>query len=407
MTFTQIRFTIVAFLACCACLLSLSSWALAITNEKPIPAQDSPVIPSPFDATGLTARPGETAEEILLRAHNYDPGAVAMASIGYAKGIGGFPKDHNLAAAWAGLASNMNMQSVSALSNLVINEETGETSSDRLCGEAQHSPFVPLFKQAGILDVERLCVTTVPEGDWLKDLYAWSAAQNKRIIELLRTGAERRLSSEEYQKLFGSTADCVTKPPLLFYAATTHDWESETPDWRLERMLSFFSNTHCADDKIETAATLLLLQYFNTEPEAVLELFRKAHQGDPAAIRTMAMNYYTGEQGFPCMKFLSERWTTISAWRGDPRAMEMMAAFAIGDASDGAAVWLVAAGEFGSERAKSLSVDVMQAASKLFPHTVDELQKRGMALAERIRKRMAESGQQQNTTVQQQGTGEQ
>ena len=52
---------------------------------------------NPFAATGLLAHPDETAEEILIRAHNQDGDAVPLVVAGYTMGIGGFPQDSFLA----------------------------------------------------------------------------------------------------------------------------------------------------------------------------------------------------------------------------------------------------------------------------------------------------------------------
>ena len=397
------RLTIIIFFTCCICLPNLSSWAEADTNAKPVPVQDTFATASPFDATGLTVRPGETAEEILLRAHNYDPGAVLMTAIGYERGIGGFPKDHGLAIGWFIAADNMGLQGVSALSNLTIRDETGWPAPENICANARHSPFAPLLKQADLLDIEYLCTKTIPVSTDVEKFYAAKPARQKKTIDLLRVGSGRRLSREEYQKLSDDLDVHKPKPPLFFYAATTHDWESETPDWRPERMISFFSYNKEVNDKERRAGTLFLLQHFNTDPEVALELFHKAHMGDPGAIRAMAMNYYTGEQGFPCVQLLSERWINIGGYQGDPQAMEVAASLGIERGLSGEE-WLFAAGEFGSERAKALSTTVMQTTSIILGCTVDELQKRGMTLAERIRKHIAEPGQQQYVPVPQQDT---
>ncbi|MDL2316363.1 hypothetical protein LJC59_04705 [Desulfovibrio sp. OttesenSCG-928-A18] len=53
-----------------------------------------------FAASGLLISPDESAEAILLRAHQLDADAMLLAVLGYADGRGGFPKAVSLGTEW-------------------------------------------------------------------------------------------------------------------------------------------------------------------------------------------------------------------------------------------------------------------------------------------------------------------
>ena len=402
MTLAQFRLTKVAFLACYICLFSLSPWALAATNEKSISAHDSPVTASPFDATGLTARPGETAEEILLRAHGYDPGAVAMTITGYAKGIGGFPKSSLLASGWAYTASDMGMRSTSIFAELAIDRPL-DWRSARECADALQSPFVSAFKQANILDVAAVCIPSLPAKPKDPGFYARRGEANLtngRTITLLRKAAAGKANAEECEELPRNFSAEHAKPILFFYAATTHDWERETPDWQPERLISFIQKSTCP--QWEKTAETFLLQHFSADKPSALELFRKAHNGDPAAMRIMAINYYTGGQNFPNARFLAEMWIFFGAMQGDSGSMELKAVLETGGRSTAkeAGMWMDAAARFGDESTRATAEAYIRALETPDQSLTEAIMREaGSKLAQHIRDVMAESGQQHNTTV--------
>jgi hypothetical protein len=361
---------------------------------------------SVFADTGLLARPDESAEEILMRAHNQDIGAMLSAMIGYRQGIGGFPRRQAAAAMWSLAVARFNLPSVYAFTILttVDNDDLKEDETAEYmaaCDYALRGRYAPLFKQAEIFDAERACAELAGR---VRRTPAWQAVYDKGLTRLRDMQAQTQKTVALAGRLVDSPmtkedeaayaqGDFGDPDIFVFYAATTHDPETEAPDWSCERLLRLISSQSEgseAQTELRFAARSALTARLGTDTGQSSALIRRAHAGEPEAERVMGLNYLTGSQGFPVDANLQNIWIRYSAMHGDVRSMELRAVdlFA-GDYPKAAWIWAKLVCEFGDENAVSRAGRIAAELEKLL--TPAELEAREKRLKELLRQIFAHS----------------
>lgn len=356
-------------------LLSLFLIASAANAYAADGAQDA----SSFARTGLLAHPGETAEEILLRAHELDTGAIALAVAGYGKGIGGFPKFRAAATSWSVLASRMGLSQSAAFLFLMRDggdaPEEGESAEWlAACEYGRTSRLAPLFKAAGIFDIERECerllVFKKKDAAWEKEYEAeladWrsTAEESRAYISRARRLVSQQLTAEDEAAFDRGDFDSLDF--LFFYAATTHDPERESPDWRAEKLLSFLrarkKENSDVSRELERGAMLALMRRLGADAAPALDLIRRTHEGNAEAARAMGMDYLNGDMRFPLSSQLANVWLRYGAMAGDARCMELraMQLYAAGDGRY-AWIWAKLASEYGDKDMQRRVGEILQA----------------------------------------------
>ena len=349
---------------------------------------------SPFARTGLLAHPGETAEEILLRAHELDAGAIALTVAGYSKGIGGFPEFRAAATSWSVLASRMGLSQSAAF--LFLMRDSGDAPQDNesaewlaTCEYGKTSRFSPLFKEAGIFDIERECHRLLSfkrkDAAWEKEYQAeladWrsTAEESGAYISRARRLVSQQLTAEDETAFDRSDFDNLDF--FFFYAATTHDPEREPPDWRADRLLRFLrerkKENSDASRELERGAMLALMRRLGADASPALDAIRRTHSDNAGAARVMGMNYLNGGMNFPLSSHLANVWLRYGAMAGDARCMELRAVqlYVVGDGRY-AWIWAKLAFEYGDEDMQQRVGEILQAVEQnLSPDTIDARQK--------------------------------
>lgn len=307
-----------------ATLLALAGFAFCLAFGVARVADAEPVL-HPFAQTGLTARPDESAEEILLRAHEGDARAISLVVAGYSMGVGGFPRWINLAEQWTEYAFKLGAVQTSSFCRLLTNDKTTQkkryekdSAAQVPCEFVEGSPLIPGFREAGLFDAEKLCARILGDrqGELLpawKTLYedqkrviSGQAAQTKADVKLMRELVARPITREELVDLLARNW-AQSREKLVFFAATTHDIEAGTPDWKNERVESFIrvqregpfypagkegaASSGVSVVELVKTAEAMLNRRENFNREAALELVRNAHAGDAQAAFDLA-GYY-------------------------------------------------------------------------------------------------------------------
>ena len=329
---------------------------------------------SPFAATGLLVRPDESAEEILLRAHQLDAQAIILTIVGYLRGLGGFPKDRGLALAWGGwlpYLDSFNSMHLLALMALEGDDIPDRDIGARLanCTFATGDDLAAFLKEKGLFDVKPFCdnlekrKSSCP--DWEKE-YNGLRERGQSVEKNLRTAKtavrafrDKPCSPSLLEDLMAAR-ESAPSDVLAFYAATTHDPAKDAPDWSADRLLLFLDRLDsCARygseekksapkyedpstkiamlaDSAKKAATNLLC----LDREKVLSVIRNAHSGvriaaangGPgnsdarlAAVRAMAIHYRDGSPGFVQSSMLASMWMRYAAQENDGKSMLLLA----------------------------------------------------------------------------------
>ena len=166
----------------------------------------------------------------------------------------------------------------------------------------------------------------------------------------------------------------------LFWAATTHDPNKEPPDWNTQRALNLMEERRKIDARSwwPKAASDALTEWLLFDPAPVKETIRRAHQGDMVAMRRMAKNYLTAEDGFPWQENVAVIWLENAAYRGDAVSM---AALAIDDYNVSRDLdrdacgwgWTVLAQEYGDGRVREVGVWLQeQLEARMQPQTTEK-----------------------------------
>lgn len=276
---------------------------------------------APFVNTGLV-RQDESPEDIVMRAHQRDPNAMALVSAGYAWGICGFPRDARLASSWAGqliLSGNTAAAAFSGAQIWSSRRPTSMTLGEKLAEYALARDYAhaDAFKKAHIFDLAMLAPHLEAEKkhfpNWEKDfktrtaLFEKTNAAVNAAMTTMRALTSRPATLEE-QKSIQETAKDIPVDSLLFYSATSHaPIAGGSPDWRPERLLAFViaqttSNAPTSQTVLpefadlvkaagDAAATVAMPQ------SAVKNLIALAHGGDVDAMQKLANLYDNGAPG--------------------------------------------------------------------------------------------------------------
>jgi hypothetical protein len=290
-------------------------------------AQLRPLADSPFAQTGLTAFPGERPEEILVRAHAGDVRAMALVVTGYHFGMEGFPHDERLAVEWLYQVFQLGAIRADGFLGTMVQADQPVTeriaTKTAMCALGKESFFASIFKEAGIFDIEDRCrqLNAAPTADET----TWSAQHQEKItywrrvaedhtagITMMRELQSRSATQEEVHLLEITATDQFYLSRNLkwyiFYAATTHDIESESPDWSDARLMALTNKQNNALLPLRDSIEEAIILHATFEPSTALDIIRRAHAGDSHAMLTMARNYTAGEMGFPRSSGLSLYW---------------------------------------------------------------------------------------------------
>jgi TPR repeat protein len=313
-----------------------------------------------FEESGLLAHPGETAPEILMRAHKREPDAMFLAASGYGSGICGFPKNIFLANEWVQeLAALGNTEAAAHVSIQVW--LAGPRHLDSLggiladCVLARESVYMDILRKTGA-DLDEHCEKvaefkpTIPgwEEEYSGRLKEWRSlkAQGQAVARLMRELRFRPATPREQEELAVFVREFFSDT-LLFLAATTHNPDKEPPDWSAERLMAFLEEQRIGLEKarqdgnkdfrpgfaglIHEAGEVVVRQMTNAFGDTA-ELIRKAHSEDIPSVYALAERYANGTAGFIKSERLSELWLMHAALLGDKKAAWALAAkfFAVG-----------------------------------------------------------------------------
>ncbi|MDR2572985.1 MAG: hypothetical protein LBC94_01345 [Desulfovibrio sp.] len=308
-----------------------------------------------FQKTRLLAHPGETAAQILIRAHKREPDAVFLVVLGYIWGAHGFPRDIFLAIAWLEQLRALEYTPVVHLltvlmgASLDLDVPTALGSGVHLadCGLAREASHADMLKNAGLFDLDAICAQTEKAASKFSEVHKKNYAERlaevakhkneiQSVISLMRELRSRPATLDEQEKIVRFTRE-YSVDTALFFAATNHSPGKGQPDWSAEKLLAFFiaqredlTRKHQAEvDKPE-----MLREFFNLTREAG-EVFRRrltnatgnaealitnAHLGDIPSIRAVAAHYANGTADFIKFRQLSNYWLQHAAMRADGEA---------------------------------------------------------------------------------------
>lgn len=326
-----------------------------------VPAKAGPTVSPLFVSSGLLAKADESAEEILLRAHQFDRGALILSIIGYYHGIGGFPKSPNLAAEWTSQFVKANDLESLSLFMLMMPADPAEeegifAEKFALCPVALSSSLAPLLKNEGLFDAGQLCAdleqkqNSTPNRDkrHAEITEVMKAVQDAQrdLIHAVRAFRDEPCSQESTTALYKAQQKAMPDSAPL-YAATTHNPSTEPPDWSADRLLLFLDKltlctqqaTQATDaDREKAVRTVDWLTFLTRESivnslaqdrEELLATIRTAHnlfeQDALKAMRVMAAHYQEGSPGFPLNGVLSDLWLQHAAFAVDRESRLLLA----------------------------------------------------------------------------------
>ncbi len=281
---------------------------------------------NPFAATGLLANPDETAEEILIRAHKQDGDAVILAVTGYALGIGGFPKDNML-------ASNINHDyrpsgwEYTFQFLKLLNEPDGvqpPTPDPEECLIASRSSVAPLFKQAGIFDLDSVCADVGYAADLGPDFIKFDFYENLSLSEW----PDHTLSKDEAELiqldlgLPGSGLHWEIERALI-----DRELAGSQQILNLMKFLDRQADNEMSNSQLHAFITDAALNISSAQlnTDLVKNIIRKAHQGDALSALQMAENYRIGAFGFPKDYYMAVKWLERAASLGSRKAVDNLA----------------------------------------------------------------------------------
>ena len=344
-------------------LVSLCSFAIFFSTTGTAFSTVSTKDPAPnalaLAATELLGIENATAEDILLLAHNRDTRAMALAATGYARGVGGFPKNADLATAWSWVALRHAAPETAFTVQLMLLKEANFDNKQHgvflsLCEQAKKSVLTNFFSENDFFDVEKECVAPEKikhsnlkfenELDVANQLLEKGKQELVPVIKLIREKAFRPMSPNEGES-FKKAVKSMTLEEIIFFAVTTHDPAHEAPDWSIERWLAlldvcnipfketgtlhaFFGEqgwevanalhnwlvAQRVENQQETRRVISLAHYVISSPG------EKSPEGF-VALRTMVRNYRYGFLGFVASVRLSNIWDLQGALNKDVESM--------------------------------------------------------------------------------------
>lgn len=316
----------------CAALLFSHSIAQAQASLKNEPS---------FAATGLLAFPGETAEDILFRAHAYDSEAIVLASIGYCKGLHGFPHDPGLALAWSQRLLVLGNAQAAALTAFLATEEMlGAEEAEqqmKMCLGIKDNPLVDVLRTVHIADVGASCARlrkTIPEksmeaiSEKAETLWHKGEQSSQETVPLIRSLLTRKATEADLQKM-EDVAFPLSPTDIVFLVVTTHNPASGKPDPSPERLMRFLMAQKKSTAPDELVSALIkapdMLAYLGGFSPELKEAARLAHSGDYAAMRVLAESYAYGTHGVPLDITMNAAWLRHAAFTGDSMSMLSLA----------------------------------------------------------------------------------
>lgn len=303
-----------------------------------------------FAASGLLARTNESAEEILLRAHQNDRNAIVLAVLGYYQGLGDFPKSLHLASGWVSQLAKVNDPDALCILTLMLWEKSEVPDMDlgglsAMCPYALKSPLADFLQQSGISDTWRFCEeleknrSATPEQGHRHaestEALQIIAQDQSTIIKATRDFRDKPCSPNLAEDFY--TAQQKVLPEfIVFYAATTHNTATETPDWSVNRLMLFLDKLNAcqhlsakgsaaavdADQEwrgyLADRASLDIFTSLSFNKEAALSTIRSAHalvnKESLRAMLDMALHYRLGSLGFVQNDTLSALWLQQAAF---------------------------------------------------------------------------------------------
>lgn len=309
---------------------------------------------------GLLRQDDESAEAILLRAHQYDSKAIMASVIGYAHGIGGFTRSTYLASAWNALLEHTGNFTETCLLSLIllqqsdIDEEQLYGTRLVMCEEAGQNELARLLEAENLFDVQQYCEgleqkkETVPE--WAEE-YATSRkrlqsarAKQKRMVEVVRSYRDQPCAPELQEALL-EVYESASLDMLAFYAATNHNPSLESPETDMRQLLKFMykvntcqsyqtaANTEESRQKISYitfGATNFINNHLHSDSKEIQSIIKSAHNWlveskDLAAVRAMARYYKDGAFGFIANDRLALAWMQHAAFGFDEQSRLILA----------------------------------------------------------------------------------
>ena len=352
------------------CLLLISACAAKTGSGL---NQNAQTEPPTFYSLGLSGIPGESAEEVLLRAHAGDTFAMALAVVGYDSGINGFPRDRHLSLIWAdapwewGADIMRDFLQAYWLRDRQIPSEDARIVRLFYYESGSKSPLADVFKKAGIFDLEGVLreirkTPLSPEGEKRYASFKKKMTRPSSLPAWARLA--RTLVNNPYTKKSWLTNDesGYEARQFLFFAATTHDPEKERPDWRAERVLSYIEQrVKEGRAGVAWALSLELNARLAFDPSPALDIIRRAHAGEASAMRSLARGYISGETGFLRNPALTSVWFKYAAFKGDSVSMAALANEAYESGKDAEALsWSSLAMESGDARVRGMARWIQQ-----------------------------------------------
>lgn len=355
---------------------------------------------SPFQKTGLLKHNGESAEEILLRAHAHDPAAVALVLMGYQRGLGGFPQSDLLASAWRLYAGQSGLKEAAHLAALIggvdegLHQLSGDPEQDghgglndkprwigsmlrRSCPKATAGSLAGAFQAAGLFDARRICAELERSAAGVPDRLLWPDDLEAFSVDILDMQDHNHAALAHSYKAGGDEAEKALERFLLgdLLAGEEHGLYTVAEaagvglaDRDDLALLSGFLLSEPGSGYAKPAWSawaerrLADLLAARSDPGPQLELARRAHGGDARTMRGLAVNYLNGSNGFPRSKWLGRNWAFLGAANGDAVCMLLNALqYNSVDSSGPAWAWAYLAHEHGDGRIKELAAGLMAA----------------------------------------------
>ena len=395
-----------------------------------VPASSTPPNALALAAQELLGVENATAEDILILAHNRDTRAMALAATGYAKGIGGFPREPILAGAWFEQGVKHTALESAFTSNLLLYQELDEQgmhfgSMLAQCATARNSIFASVLKKNAIFDVDTFCTTLESKKssypDWENISQLAIKDQEKELrevnvaIRMIREKALKPMMKEE-ERVFLDALEMVMSDEVVFFAATTHDPANEAPDWSVERILAFLDTCHASRTEANVTQNLMMefgwsismtLQGWlagqrEENQQEIRNLITQAHDSSPKvgndtstkihAMRAMARNYREGSLGFLCSLRMAMAWDVQVGLHGDTESMLRTAlAYSQMEQTAVARMWAELALEHGTmdDATRRVFKHILNRSKALLPKGLSEEFKAQKAIYDKeIRKRM-------------------
>ena len=333
--------------------------------------QRQPNLLKDFTHTGLLRHANESADEILLRAHQYETSAIALTIAGYRFGVGGFPQNKSLALAWSTLAATRLGLGPTGAFFYVLSDKGSPLQNDdsaewlAACEYGKGSRFAITFKEAGLFDIDKACAEferyRQQTPGWKKEYekklekYRSAAVTDSAAITRARELVNRPMTKEDEDIIHAMD---VYSDSIIFFIATSHHPEKADPDWSYERLVNFIATHQEGENdyarKLTFDASEALLLRLSGLFEVGRQQIQKAHAGDSEAAAFLAMRYLDGGINFPVEKVLSVLWLRQACESGDPRYAELRAfQLYTGVSRRSAWPWAKYAEEFGDTETKN------------------------------------------------------